>query len=553
MDQRKAALRVIAALCLMVSFAALGSARAAEQKATLATVATGLDNPRGMAFGPGGALYVAEAGRGGPDTGACRTSAEGGEECFGATGAITRVTLPLSPTTGISATQQRVLTGLPSLAAPGGPQAGAGATGPHDVSVLDNGDVYAVIGFGGPPISRTAELEGDSVGFAQLIKVSGNYFLPVSDADLGAYEAASDPDTAGADTNPYSVLALRSWRVAVDAGGNSLLAVLPDGAIVTLATFPTRDVPAPPGLPGGPPAGTPIPMQSVPTSVAIGSDGAYYVGELTGFPFLVGEARVYRVVPGQTPTVYASGFTAIVDLAFDAGGNLYVLELFDQGVGQALAPGGSQAGELLRVAAPSAPGGPAGATTSVIGAGLTAPGGLAISPQSGIYVSNQSISAGAGEVVRVDTCGTSSGCTEPQAAAAPLSALAVGGQVAGDGDPDGLAATLLTLDAAGGQVCLQSLLSGLDAPTQVQLRVGAEGVSGPPVIDFTSLLAAPPSAATISGCVSVSPSIVSAILQDPEAFYLSVANAAYPGGAVRAQLALATSGVSEQVLPVVFK
>jgi hypothetical protein len=37
-------------------------------------------------------------------------------------------------------------------------------------------------------------------------------------------------------------------------------------------------------------------MQAVPTSVAVAPDGAYYVGQLTGFPFPVGGARVFRVV-----------------------------------------------------------------------------------------------------------------------------------------------------------------------------------------------------------------------------------------------------------------
>ena len=53
-------------------------------------------------------------------------------------------------------------------------------------------------------------------------------------------------------------------------------------------------------------------MEAVPTSVVEGPDGAFYVGQLTGFPFPVGGANVYRVRPGKAPTVYASGFTNIV-------------------------------------------------------------------------------------------------------------------------------------------------------------------------------------------------------------------------------------------------
>ena len=69
-------------------------------------------------------------------------------------------------------------------------------------------------------------------------------------------------------------------------------------------------------------------MQAVPTSVVKGPDGQYYVSQLTGFPFPVGGANVYRVNPRTAPTsVVASGFTNIMDLAFGRDGTLYVLEI----------------------------------------------------------------------------------------------------------------------------------------------------------------------------------------------------------------------------------
>ena len=59
-------LSLTAAVAVMAAFLVPVSARAhAVTLPKVTVVASGLNNPRGLAFGPGGALYVAEGGTGG--------------------------------------------------------------------------------------------------------------------------------------------------------------------------------------------------------------------------------------------------------------------------------------------------------------------------------------------------------------------------------------------------------------------------------------------------------------------------------------------------------
>ncbi len=330
-------------------------------------IASGLDNPRGLAFGPEGALYVAEAGRGG--AGPCITGPEG-PVCYGATGALTRLWRG-----GI----ERVLTGLPSLA---DPNDGSGAVGPHDLSFLGRGGAYIAVGLGADPKVRQDLPAGAT--FGHLLKVSaGGQWKSV--ADVAAHEAATNPDGGQVDSNPYAVHALPGGYLVADAGANALLHVAANGQVSTVAVFPVRLVTPP--FPGPP---NPFPMQAVPTAVTVGPDGAIYVGELTGFPFPVGGARVYRLAPGQPPEVYVQGLTNIIDIAFDGAGNLYVLEIAKDSL---LAP---PFGALKRVSA----GG--GSIETILDTGLFLPTGLAIGADGAIYISNcGACAAGQGQVLRV--------------------------------------------------------------------------------------------------------------------------------------------------------
>ena len=352
---------------LAAAFLAASAAQAAPQ---VDVIAGGLNNPRGIAFAPNGQLFVTEAGSGGD--GKCITGGDGGTNCYGETGALTRV-----DPTGASA-PVRVISGLPSLAAAGG----FGGIGPHAISFLGTGNGQLVLGLGADAITRVG-LGARSALLGSVIQFNVNGAWKAG-ADIAAFEAEHNPVAGGADSDPYGVVALPSRKVVADAGANALFEVAANGQIRTLAVFPARMVDAPPFL--GLPAGTQIPMQSVPTSVTVGPDGWLYVGQLTGFPFPVGAANVYRVPPqGGTPEVFASGFTNIASLAFDTRGTLYVLQI-GNGLG---APGGpplKAPGKLIRVEA--------NGTKTVVYDGLFYPGGLAIGPDGAAYVTNFGIVPG---------------------------------------------------------------------------------------------------------------------------------------------------------------
>jgi hypothetical protein len=332
------------------------------------TIASGLDNPRGLAFAPDGSLYVAEAGRGG--TSPCLAGPEGDTVCFGTSGAITRIG---------RGGQHRVLSGLPSIA----DADGSNAIGPNDVS-FQGGRMYFTVGLGADPAVRAQLPAVGANANGWLLRASGRGWRQV--ADISGYEARANPDGGEIDSNPNSVVATARGRAVADAGGNSLVWVDNKGRVSTLASFADRMVTAPPFL--GLPPGTTIPMQSVPTSVVRGPDGAYYVGELTGFPFVPGAARVFRVVPGHAPRVVASGFTNIIDLAFGQDGSLYVLEITKNGLLSE-----DPTGALIRV-------GRNGSQHLVMSTGLTTPGGMALRGGAA-YVSNCSVCPGGGSVIRV--------------------------------------------------------------------------------------------------------------------------------------------------------
>jgi hypothetical protein len=337
---------------------------AAPAQAQGDVVASGLNNPRLLSFSPGGTLYVAEAGAGG--SGPC-AEGETGLACFGATGSITRVDLNGDNDT-------RVITGLPSLGTE------EGASGPADIEFTGNSKYAISIGLGGNQAYRAAFGAGGA-RLGTILTGQLGHRAPTVLADVLANEAATNPDGTDVDSNPVGLLKNGDGYYVADAGGNAVVRADHKGQFTTLAVLP----PAVTTKPGPVPAG--FPADAVPTSVVQGPDGAYYISQLTGFPFEQGLSSIWRVVPGSAPTKWATGLTNVTDLAFGADGTLYAVEIAASGLLN------GPVGALVSV--------PAGSTSpTVVEGGLFAPYGVAIRAGNA-DVTTCSVCVGGGEVHRI--------------------------------------------------------------------------------------------------------------------------------------------------------
>jgi streptogramin lyase len=299
---RRGTARLLAAVVAIGALIAGAPSAAAGGGGRLVPVVEGLNGPRGVAVGPGGRVVYAEA-----------------------DGSFSQVI-----TKGRHAGSVEQLGTVPAqFLAPA-------------LDVGRRGQVF-LLTVGGEPDTGAATLY-------RWTRAKGVQTV----ADIAAYQE-SDPDPYDLDqppfpeeSNPYGVAALPDGGALVaDAANNDLLRVFPNGRIITVARLKPRVVEVPEELPDTdpegnplPPAGTRLPSEAVATSVTVGADGYYYVGELRGFPATPGTSQIWRIRPGSVNAVcdpeaahkgacrrYADGFTSIVDLGAGRDGSLYVLEL----------------------------------------------------------------------------------------------------------------------------------------------------------------------------------------------------------------------------------
>lgn len=116
-----------------------------------------------------------------------------------------------------------------------------------------------------------------------------------------------------------------------------------------------------------------------------------------------------------------------------------------------------------------------------------------------------------------------------QAKTVTLGATLNGPNEPGGGDVDGTGTFSVEIDADAGDFCYNVASSKIAAPTMAHIHSGAVGVNGAPVITID------PAGADV--CIAVEPDVLKPIVATPEAYYVNIHNAEFPGGAIRGQLA----------------
>ena len=340
-------LAALAASCLVLS---LGVVSVAAQDATpegspaggaalpegCSVVATDLINPRFIAFGEDGTLYITEAGNGGDEEisgieepaqldATPATEDEGAaEEDADDEGAAEGEEGP-PPTRGFSGQVSAVSPdGEQSVIAEGLPSYSEGV-GPAGIVVVD-GQVW--ITTGGAAVALGIEPLENEDSVLVIDPATGETTQLV---ELWSYEQENNPDGTDVNPNLYGLdIGADGQLYVADAGGNTVYRVDPATGefallgIVPSPSLPEGEAPAEDATPaaGEEEAGPP---QPVPTGLHVGSDGNVYVVTLGAF--IPGAAEVQIAQADGSFVLAAGGLSVGVGVTLGPDGALYVSQL----------------------------------------------------------------------------------------------------------------------------------------------------------------------------------------------------------------------------------
>ena len=100
------------------------------------------------------------------------------------------------------------------------------------------------------------------------------------------------------------------------------------------------------------------------------------------------------------------------------------------------------------------------------------------------------------------------------------------------GDPDGSGTATVTVNPGQSKICYTLSVRNIAPATAAHIHEAPVGIAGPVRVTLRA-----PTSGNSSGCITVTRALALEILKDPADYYVNVHNAAFPGGAVRGQLA----------------